>query len=442
MKEPLTRYQRFVVFAAWIGLGFDLMDSLLFNFVSPIALPNLLALPIGSPEAKAATGVWTGILTSVMLLGWAVGGIAFGRISDRIGRSRTVFYTMMLYSCGTLACAISPNLLLFGVFRFIAALGIGGEWGAGATLVAETVPESRRVQMGAFLFTSAPAGVFVAIAVSRLFTSGIPSIASNPSLSWRLVMAAGSVPALFAVFLRRGLKEPAAFEHADQTSPSGIAELFSPALRKRTLGGLVVTTAALLTFWVSSAYIPTIATFLADESMPKPSAAALPAIRAALVTRAMTSFNLGGLVGVLLVAPLAERLGRRRLFLAIFGWSAAWLLITFVPEWPANLRLLFIGILAISTYGVFGAFQFYLPELFPTRLRGTGSGFCLNAGRLLTVGGPLVVAYVAKRGTPVMEAMQYLAVVPTLAVALLMIGFGEETRGRTLETSVSASRHP
>src|SRR4051812_6501335 len=87
--EPLTSYQRFVVFAAWMGLGFDLMDSLLFNFVAPICVPALLGLAPGSAEAKSATGFWTGVLTSVMLLGWAIGGVVFGKLSDRIGRTRT-----------------------------------------------------------------------------------------------------------------------------------------------------------------------------------------------------------------------------------------------------------------------------------------------------------------------------------------------------------------
>src|SRR5689334_13034804 len=95
--ERLTKYQKYVVFCAWVGLGFDLMDSMLFNFISPIAIPNLLGLSPSSPEGKVATGFWTGILTSVMLLGWSIGGVAFGRLSDTIGRTRTVVLTMLLY---------------------------------------------------------------------------------------------------------------------------------------------------------------------------------------------------------------------------------------------------------------------------------------------------------------------------------------------------------
>jgi MFS family permease len=431
-REPLTPYQRFVVLAAWMGLGFDLMDSLLFNFVAPICVPQLLHLVPGTPETKAETGFWTGVLTSVMLLAWAIGGVLFGKISDRIGRTRTVVITMLLFSLGTLACALAPSMWLFVVFRFLTALGIGGEWGAGATLVAETVPESRRVEMGALLFTSAPVGVFIAIAANYLFTSQIESIASNPSLSWRAVMACGAVPAVIAVAVRSKLKEPERWTKTEDRPRGRILELFSPSLVRRTLGGLTVTTTALLTFWVSSAFLPVIAAFLADDVVPKPAPADLPALRASLVTRVMMAFNIGGLIGSLLAAPIALRAGRRPLFLWVFGWSAAGLVLAFGPAWSPGVRLLLMGVFSISTYGVFGAFQFYLPELFPSHVRGTGLGFCLNVGRFLTVPGPFLVGFIVKRGVPVLDVMRYLAIVPAAGFVLLLLGLGVETRGQKL----------
>ena len=430
--ERLTPYQRFVVFAAWLGLGFDLMDSLLFNFVAPIAVPALLGLTPGTAEAKTATGFWNGVLTSVMLLGWAIGGVVFGKLSDRIGRTRTVIFTMLLFSCGTAACALAPSMGLLLLFRFLTALGIGGEWGAGATLVAETVPESRRVEMGALLFTSAPVGVFIAIGASRLFTSEISSIASNPNLSWRAVMACGAVPAVIALAVRSKLKEPEHFAKHPAEERGSILSLFGPKLLRRTLGGLTVTTTALLTFWVSSAFLPTIATFLADEITPKPAPQDLPSVRAGLVTLVMMSFNIGGLIGSLLAAPVALRAGRRPLFLSVFGWSALGLLLAFGPTWSPSVRLVLVGVFSISAYGVFGAFQFYLPELFPARVRGTGLGFCLNVGRFLTVPGPFLVGLIAKRGVPVLDVMRWLAVVPALGFVLLLLGLGVETKDQPL----------
>ena len=144
-----TRYQWTVLFAAWLGWGFDVFDGLLFNYVAPNCVPTLLGLAIGSPEAKQATLFWTGLLTSVLLLGWAAGGVVFGLVCDRIGRTRTLLLTMLLYAVGTAACAFAPNIWWLLVFRVVASLGIGGEWAAGASMVAETVPEEKRVEAGA-----------------------------------------------------------------------------------------------------------------------------------------------------------------------------------------------------------------------------------------------------------------------------------------------------
>jgi MFS family permease len=137
----LTGYQWTVVFAAWLGWGFDVFDGLLFNFVAPNCVPTLLGLPIGSPDARSATLFWTGVLTSLLLIGWAIGGTIFGKVADRLGRTRTLLLTMLIYSIGTALCAVAPNIWMLAAFRFVASLGIGGEWAAGAS-VAEVVPEA------------------------------------------------------------------------------------------------------------------------------------------------------------------------------------------------------------------------------------------------------------------------------------------------------------
>src|SRR5262250_1867593 len=162
----MNGYQWLVLFAAWLGWGFDIFDGLLFNYVAPNCVPTLLGLQIGSPEARAATLRYAGIVTSVLLVGWAIGGILFGRICDRIGPTRTLLLTMAMYAIGTALCAIAPNMAFLILFRVIASLGIGGEWAAGASMVAEVVPERRRVEAGALLYTSAPMGLFLATYVS------------------------------------------------------------------------------------------------------------------------------------------------------------------------------------------------------------------------------------------------------------------------------------
>ena len=132
----LTRYQWIVLFAAWLGWGFDIFDGLLFNYVAPNAIPTLLGLEIGSPEARSATLYWTGLITAIFLVGWAVGGVLFGPISDRYGRKRVLLITMVLYAVGTALCAFVTSIEQLIVCRIIASLGIGGEWAAGCALVA------------------------------------------------------------------------------------------------------------------------------------------------------------------------------------------------------------------------------------------------------------------------------------------------------------------
>ena len=158
----MNGYQWVVLFAAWLGWGFDVFDGLLFNYVAPNCVPTLLHIPLGTPEAKTAAIYWTGILTALLLLSWAVGGILFGRLADRIGRTKTLLLTMLLYAAGTAACALAPNMAVLALCRIVAGLGIGGEWAAGAAMVAEVVPEKRRVEAGALLYTSAPCGLFLA----------------------------------------------------------------------------------------------------------------------------------------------------------------------------------------------------------------------------------------------------------------------------------------
>ena len=204
----MNGYQWTVLFAAWLGWGFDIFDSLLFNYVAPNAVPTLLGLQIGTPAAQQATLRWTGLLTSLLLIGWAVGGILFGRVADRIGRTKTLLLTMAMYALGTAACAFAPNMATLVVFRIVASLGIGGEWAAGAAMVAEVVPEKRRVEAGALLYTAAPVGLFLA----TIITFQIQGVyfKDNPEFAWRYVFLFGLIPAIVAFLVRLFVKEPEA----------------------------------------------------------------------------------------------------------------------------------------------------------------------------------------------------------------------------------------
>jgi MFS family permease len=418
----LTRYQWLVLFAAWLGWGFDVFDGLLFNFVAPICVPNLLHLPPG-PATQKVVFLWTASFTSLLLVGWALGGILFGRVTDRLGRSRTLLFTMLTYALATAACAFAPNIWVLGLFRFIASLGIGGEWAAGATLVSESLPREKRVVGGALLYTSASFGLFLATLVNDALTRRFTAIASDPSLSWRAVFITGLVPAVVAVLIRLKVKEP---EHWKPAEAPRVAELFAPGLRRRTLGGLSVSLPALIAWWSTSAFIPVIASHLAVGLHLDPKSAALT--RTEFITLGSNAFNVGGLIGTLLNIPLAA-LGRRNLYRIYFLTSVVALLLTFVPGWPPSMRLLLMATLGLTVFGVFGSFPFYLPELFPMRLRGTGGGFTYNFGRIITAPFPFAVGALVRGGADPLMVMSFLAIVPAVGAVLAFAGTPVETLG-------------
>jgi len=407
----LTRYQWTVFFAAWLGWGFDVFDGLLFNFVAPVCVPRLLGVPAGHADVTTATGA----ITSLLLVGWATGGILFGWLTDRLGRSRTLLITMLVYSCATAACAIAPNIWALAAFRFVASLGIGGEWAAGASLVAEVFPENRRVAGGAMLYTSAPLGIMLAGWVNDLFTRQIDVVAAQPDLAWRLVFLSGLVPAIVALWIRRHVREPDAWV-GETGPPARIGELFTPAHRRATLGALVLAVITLVTWWAMSAFLPFVMTHGITDG------------RQVIAARANASFTLGGFVGTVATIPLA-RFGRRRLFALYLLGAAAAIWITFALPWGPDTRIQLLFLCGAMTFGIVGAFTFYFPELFPTRLRGTGSGFCFNTGRYLAAMGPFLVGRaLGEPGDPA-DIIKWVALVPLMGFAVTPF---------VVETSLSA----
>ncbi|HZO90195.1 MAG TPA: MFS transporter [Chthonomonadaceae bacterium] len=428
----MNAYQWTVLFAAWLGWGFDVFDGLLFNYVAPNCVPTLLHLPIGSPAAKAATLQWGGLLTSVLLVGWAIGGILFGKVADHIGRTKTLMLTMTLYALGTAACALAPNIWILMLCRIVASLGIGGEWAAGASMVAEVVPEKRRVEAGALLYTSAPFGLFLATFVNFQI-AGI-YLKGEPELSWRYVFLSGLIPAAVAFLVRLFIKEPERWRNAaSRVAPPAVSELFRPEYRAITFSGFSMAVVALVAWWSCNAFIPTVATGLAQTSATTQGldkAATLKLVENWKVL-ATNSFNIGGLIGTLLTVPASKYLGRKPMFAIYFLLSAVSLMAAFGLDLSPVTRLYMYFPIGLTVFGVFGSFTYYLPELFPTRLRGTGAGFCYNVGRIVAAIGPFLVGSIAARGSnAVMSTLFWVGVVPL--IGLLAMPWVIETRGRAL----------
>jgi len=431
----LTRYQWLVIAAAWLGWGFDVFDALLFNFVAPNCIPVLLDLAPGSVEARSATLYWSGLITSILLVGWACGGVLFGLLADRIGRQRTLLITILVYSVGTTLCALASDITQLVAFRALASLGIGGEWAVGAALVAEAVPESRRVEAGAILQTASPLGFALAGFVNYQI-AGV-WLVDSPETSWRYVFLCGLIPVTVALGVRLLLHESERWQQAARESAAPpFAALFAPGMRACTFSGLFTAAMALLAWWSCNAFIPILASSLANDASV---AAGLDAsVSAALAehwkTYAAYWFSVGALVGTFLAIPVAKRFGRRQMFAAYFTLSLAAILANFGLDLPPEWRIRGCLAIGLGVYGIFAAFTFYLPELFPTRLRGAGAGFCYNMGRVVTAAGPFFVGAVSMRGggstTALLDTLLWVAIIP--AIAVLGTFWIVETRGRSL----------
>ncbi len=430
-----TRYQWLVIAAAWLGWGFDVFDALLFNFVAPNCIPVLLDLTPGSAAARSATVYWTGVMTSILLIGWACGGVLFGLVADRIGRQKTLLITILVYSVGTALCAFATDIAQLIAFRALASLGIGGEWAVGAALVAESVPDSKRVEAGAILYTASPLGL--ALASYLNFQIAGVWLVDSPESSWRYVFLCGLIPVVVALGVRLLLRESQRWQQAARairTPP--LRALFASDMRAHTLSGLFTAVMALLAWWSCNAFLPIVASNLAQDAALAAGfdATATTALAERWKADAATWFNVGALAGTLVAIPIAKRFGRRAMFVAYFALSLTAILANFGLELPAEWRIRGYFAIGISVYGIFAAFTFYLPELFPTRLRGVGAGFCYNFGRIVAAAGPFLVGAVTLRAggssAALLDTQLWVAAIPL--IALVAMPWIVETRGRAL----------
>lgn len=423
----MNGYQWTVVFAAWLGWGFDIIDALLFNYVAANCIPTLLGLELGSEPAALATKQWVAAMASVLLIGWAVGGIFFGWLADKIGRSRTLLLTIVLYSLGTALCAVAPNVQFLVLCRILSSLGIGGEWAAGAAMVSEVVPAHKRADAGALLYTSAPVGLICAAAINKLVTGlWLPE---HPEYSWRVVFLFGLLPALAAAAMRMFLKEPEAFTQEGAHDPH-IRELFSPQLFAITRSGFLMAVTALVSWWTVSTFQAPLSGALAglEAKAMGLGVAETNALKTSWQLIATGCFCVGGFIGTLLTVPFANRFGRRTMFGVYYSASALAIMATFGLPLSPLWRIYMQFFLGLTVFGVFGSFTYYLPELFPTRLRATGSGFCYNVGRVITAFGPFLVSAVSKGGVDKIEdTLFWVFLVPLFGV--LVLPWVIETKG-------------
>ncbi|TLY22571.1 MAG: MFS transporter [Nitrospirae bacterium] len=395
------------------------MDAMIYALVLHPALHDLLASG-GAPVSDGEIGHYGGIIFSVFLIGWAIGGVLFGVLADYIGRTKTLIITILIYAAFTGLAALSQDWWHLAIYRFLTALGIGGEWAAGASLVAEVWPEEKRAKAAGILQSAWAAGFFLA-ALFNLLLRGF---------GWRVLFVVGVVPALVALLVRLWVKEPERWVKARaQEQAAGIhrikiVELFQGRLRRPTLVGSVLAFVAVFGLWGATNWTPTLIGALPD--MKGLGARTLEQYK----SYATMALNAGALIGYLSFGALADRLGRRPVFALMCAGSLVMLPITFLTPHAYVHVLLLLPLLGFFNNGIFSGFPIYLPELYPTRIRATGAGFCFNAGRVLASGGPFLTGYLVTSLGSFGRAASAIALI--YLVGLLILPFAPETKGQPL----------
>ncbi|MBI4664414.1 MAG: MFS transporter [Verrucomicrobia bacterium] len=351
--------------AAWLGWLFDGLDMHLYTIIAAPFVAQLLQVASPADPLVKEKSSW---IQAAFLIGWALGGGFFGRIGDRLGRSRTLSLTILTYALFTGLSFLAQTWWQLLIFRFVAALGIGGEWAVGASLLSETWPKRWRPWIAAVLQTGVNIGVLLACATTYW-------LAAYPQ---RYVFLVGILPALMVFWIRRSVPETEEWHTAKMSVEDrgpGVADLFRGRIRWVTLLTILVCATSLTAWWAFM--------FWNQQHLRNlPELSSWPVRqREQLISRSFFMVISSSILGNFLAAGLARVLGYRRaislmclgFFLATFGAYS-------VPRDHASLLVWTSAIGFFS--GVFGLFTMYLPPLFPTLLRTTGAGFCYNIGRV------------------------------------------------------------
>jgi MFS family permease len=423
-----SRGQWLALAAALLGWAFDGFEMGVFPIVARPALIELLHL---SKEAEDAnrTGLstdeqrkahvlvdepvrrWNGILSAAFLFGAAAGGLLFGWIGDRLGRVRAMALSVLTYAIFTGFCGLAQHPWQLAALRFVAALGMGGEWALGVALVMESWASHARPVLAGLIGAAANAGFLLTAVLSLLLT---------PDQYWRFLLMVCVFPALLTFLLRMFVPESKQWEHAAASGPRArMADIFRPGLRHRSLLGAGVGAVALLATWGAVQWIPLWIGQMTAGRIP----------HAAIY--AQTCSASGSVVGAFLGAVIGERFPRRAgyfflCFLSLIACESLFLTSHVFNGW----FLSSIALVGAFTAAFYGWLPRYLPDLFPTRVRATGQGFCYNFGRSLAALGVLLNTFAVDVGGKYAQASALVCLV--YIGGMLLAWFIPETRGQPL----------
>ncbi|MEU3983510.1 MFS transporter [Streptomyces sp. NPDC026672] len=422
----ITRRQWLTLTGTTLGWGLEGFDASLYTLIIVPAVTDVL----GAGASPADISYHTGLAVAIFLIGWALGGLAFGMLADHLGRVRVLTFSIVLYATATAASALAQNYWQLAALRFLAGLGSGVEAPVGAVLMAETWNNRYRARAIGIMMSGFAGGFFLASVVYG-------AIGGH---GWRISLLVAILPAGIALFVRKHIHEPEAMvevrrrraerKAAATRSPQDrfiLAQLFTPPLLRRMVPCLLIQTGALFAFWSISTWTPPIIKQLASAD------GLSDTVALSHVSTATAMLNLGGVVGYASWGFIADAVGRRGAFLISFTVTLVSSIVLFPFDRSYGTYLLLLPAVGFGIFGALGGPCVYFPEIFPTRVRASSIAVSNSVGRLLTAGGPLLASSIATRyfdgdlgvAVTVVSCLVLLSVVGAL--------MAPETRGAFLE---------
>ena len=404
--SEVTPAQKRTLIAAALGWGLDGFDVLLYSNVL-----GQVTMSLGI-HSKAMAG----LPNAFMLLASGIGGVLFGFIADRIGRTKALMLSILTYSLCSLGSGLSTSLGVLIFFRFVLGLGMGGEWNTGATLVAETWPNHLRARaiaivQSAWAWGLAGAAVAAWVILDRLH------------LNWRSVFFVGLLPALVTIWIRTSVPESELWKRQVQAAQKApFSEIFSSSLRRNTIFLLLMNVFGLFAWWGLFSWMPPYLTLPAEKGGR--------GFGMMSTTTLLVTLNLVGMFpGYLCYGWIADRLGRVR-SLVLFTVCAALLIPLYAAARAQWLILILGALVGFFGTGFFSGSGLVGSEIFPTRLRARALGFTYNGARALSCVAPYTIGKIGD-AHGLSWAFTICAVAFLLAAA--MASQLPETRGKQLE---------